>query len=497
MRADALKAAAAAVVILAMALAAVSFLPVDAETATVDGIEYELKEGGGVRSAIVTSASIGSMSGDVSIPSYIEHGGKSYAVTGLAKTLRNNSAVTSVSLPPTLTSVDAYCFSGCSSLKSVTMDGVLSIPSQCFSKCASLKSVHASSAVSVGGNAFDGCSSLSDLVIGTPESVSDYAFRGCSSLKSFEVDDRTVLGTAPFANSGIEDPIVCAGLLVYVPSDVGNFTIPSEVSTIGAGAFYGVALDSLRVPGTVLTVSDYGFYCSKIRSIEFDPKVAGIGNYVFADAASNSSVLENVVLPTAITYIGEGAFQNCSSLKTIDIPKEIAMIDTDAFNKCTALESVTIRSPTLFGDTVFSGCSSLKSFAFPEGCVAGTGMFRECRSLESVELCDSITDIPDYMFYKCPKMTAFEIPGQVKAIGKYALSESAITEITIPSTLDPYGIDKHAFRACASLSKVTFMGSLVNIPEYCFFGCKSLKTMDICGMVKVSNGNAFNNCVSL
>ncbi len=493
MGANVLKATTAIAILIVAAAAFSSLQTSDAETATIGGIEYDLKEGGGVRTAMVTTASVNAMTGDVTIPSQVSHDGKAYTVTGLAKTLRGNAGITSVSLPETVVSIDPYFFNGCTSLKSVTMDGVLSIPLQCFGRCASLTEVSAVSATSIGANAFDGCSSLSKISIGTPETISDYAFRGCSDLTSFELDERTVLGTAPFANSGIAEPMICDGLLVYVPSNIGSYTIPSSVYTIGAGAFYNVALDHLDVPGTVLTVSDYGFYCSKISSIAFDPAVAGIGNYAFADVAANSSRLTEVMLPTAITYLGEGVFQNCGSLKTIDIPEEIVMIGTDTFNKCSSLESVGLHGATLFGDTVFSGCSALKSFTFPEGCIPGAGMFRECRSLESVTLCQSIADIPDYMFYKCAKMTSFEIPDQVKTIGKYALSESAVEEIAIPATVDPDGIDKQAFRACASLRKVTFMGPLVTIPEYCFFGCKGLSAMEIRGMVKTENANAFNN----
>ena len=493
MGANVLKATTAIAILIVAAAAFSSLQTSDAEPVNIDGIEYDLKEGGGVRTAMVTAYSVTTMTGDVAIPSQVTHSDKTYAVTGLAKTLRGNAGITSVSLPETVVSIDPYFFNGCTSLKSVTMDGVLSIPLQCFGRCTSLTEVSAVSATSIGANAFDGCSSLSKISIGTPETISDYAFRGCSDLTSFELDEKTVLGTAPFANSGIAEPMICDGLLVYVPSNIGSYTIPSSVYTIGAGAFYNVALDHLDVPGTVLTVSDYGFYCSKISSIAFDPAVAGIGNYAFADVAANSSRLTEVMLPTAITYLGEGVFQNCGSLKTIDIPEEIVMIGTDTFNKCSSLESVGLHGATLFGDTVFSGCSALKSFTFPEGCIPGAGMFRECRSLESVTLCQSIADIPDYMFYKCAKMTSFEIPDQVKTIGKYALSESAVEEIAIPATVDPDGIDKQAFRACASLRKVTFMGPLVTIPEYCFFGCKGLSAMEIRGMVKTENANAFNN----
>ncbi|MBR6037336.1 MAG: leucine-rich repeat protein, partial [Candidatus Methanomethylophilaceae archaeon] len=132
MGANVLKATTAIAILIVAAAAFSSFQTSDAETATIDGIEYELKEGGGVRTAMVTAYSVTTMTGDVTIPSQVTHEGKTYTVTSLAKTLRNNMKITSVSLPETVVSIDSYFFSGCTSLKSVTMDGVLSIPLQCF-----------------------------------------------------------------------------------------------------------------------------------------------------------------------------------------------------------------------------------------------------------------------------------------------------------------------------------------------------------------------------
>ena len=124
-------------------------------------------------------------------------------------------------------------------------------------------------------------------------------------------------------------------------------------------------------------------------------------------------------------------------------------------------------------------------------------MFAECKSLRSVSLCDSMTAIPDYMLYKCESLTSFEIPAQVKTIGKYAFSASGLTEITIPSTLDPDGIGDQMLRSTTKLEKVTFLGSYTRIPGYCFNGCTSLQTIETYGMLKVVNFNAFVNCGKL
>ncbi len=468
----------------------------DGTTVTIDGIKYSLTDDGG-RTATVTADSIATMSGDVEIPSSVDYEGKSYTVDTLARSFANNANLTSIVLPNTIMTLPTKCFNACTGLESVTMNGVLNIVGQCFSSCTSLKSVTAESATTIQAYTFDKCSSLTSVKFGELIEIGNYAFRECVSLTSFDIPETAGLGTAPFEGTGISKPLINGGILAYVPADIGTYTIPASVTTIGSGAFSKVSLKSLHVPSTVMTVADYGFYDAKIESITFDKNVLGVGNYAFANSSANSSILKSVTLPTAITIINEGSFSNCCSLESITIPKEINAVGDKAFEKCTSLKNVDVSSGIKYGTKAFSGCSALESFKFYDGSEAGANMFAECKSLRSVSLCDSMTAIPDYMLYKCDNLTSFEIPAQVKTIGKYAFSATGLTEITFPSTLDPDGIGDQMLRNTTKLEKVTFLGSYTRIPGYCFNGCSSLQTIETYGMLKVVNFNAFVNCGKL
>jgi len=468
----------------------------DGTTVTIDGIKYSLTDDGG-RTATVTADSIATMSGDVEIPSSVDYEGKSYTVDTLARSFANNANLTSIVLPNTIMTLPTKCFNACTGLKSVTMNGVLNIVGQCFSSCTSLKSVTAESATTIQAYTFDKCSSLTSVKFGELIEIGNYAFRDCESLTSFDIPETAGLGTAPFEGTGISKPLISGGILAYVPADIGTYTIPASVTTIGSGAFSKVSLKSLHVPSTVMTVADYGFYNAKIESITFDKNVLGVGNYAFASSSANSSILKSVTLPTAITIINEGSFSNCCSLESITIPKEINAGGDRAFEKCTSLKNVDVSSGIKYGTKAFSGCSALESFEFHDGSEAGANMFAECKSLRSVSLCDSMTAIPDYMLYKCDNLTSFEIPAQVKTIGKYAFSATGLAEITIPSTLDPDGIGDQMLRGATNLKKATFLGSYTRIPGYCFNGCSSLQTIETYGMLKVVNSNAFVNCGKL
>ncbi len=95
-------------------------------------------------------------------------------------------ADTSYAIPNSVTSIDWYAFSRCSSLTSITIpNSVTSIGDYAFLGCKGLTSIAIPSSVtSIGESAFLGCKGLTSITI--PDSVTsigDHAFNRCGSLK--------------------------------------------------------------------------------------------------------------------------------------------------------------------------------------------------------------------------------------------------------------------------------------------------------------------------
>ena len=128
-------------------------------------------------------------SGSVSIPETVTNNGTEYSVTKIGSYAFQNSAVTSVYMPESITSIGTSAFSGCENLESVTLpESLTTFGSHAFSSCKSLKAIKIPSVVTaIPDQCFDGCSSLESVTM--PEGVTTIgwdAFTICNSEQHVE-----------------------------------------------------------------------------------------------------------------------------------------------------------------------------------------------------------------------------------------------------------------------------------------------------------------------
>ena len=133
-----------------------------------------------------------------------------------------NTEITNLIIPNSVTSIGSYAFRGCSGLTSVTIgNSVTSIGYSAFSGCSGLTSVTIPNSVtSIGTSAFYGCSGLTSITIpNSVTSIGSYAFNGCSGLTSVTIGNSvTSIGSYAFdcenlatVVSLIENPFVING----------------------------------------------------------------------------------------------------------------------------------------------------------------------------------------------------------------------------------------------------------------------------------------------
>lgn len=128
--------------------------------------------------------------GVIDIPDTVISGGQTYTVTAINNAAFPNSAVTSVTIPDSVTSIHDVSFFNCSQLTNISIpNSVTYIGYSAFSSCTSLKSITLPSSLSSISRAlFSGCSQLTTIHI--PDSVSSiqfFAFHDCENLETIRI----------------------------------------------------------------------------------------------------------------------------------------------------------------------------------------------------------------------------------------------------------------------------------------------------------------------
>ena len=168
------------------------------------------------------------------------------------------------------------------------------------------------------------------------------------------------------------------------------------------------------------------------------------------------------------------------------------------FIGCRSLTSLVIPdSVTNIGDYAFSGCRSLTDIVIPDSVTnIGDYAFWNCRSLTNIVIPDSVTSIGDNAFEYCFSLSNLIIPDGVTSIGDGAfVGCNSLSSVVIPDSVSCIG--NNAFWGCESLTDIVIPDSVASIGDYAFYDCSSLTEVVIPDSVTSIGDNAFCWCRSL
>lgn len=104
--------------------------------------------------------------------------------------------------------------------------------------------------------------------------------------------------------------------------------------------------------------------------------------------------------------------------------------------------------------------------------------FRDCDSLKSIVLPDTVKNIGQYAFYGCNELTSITMPNSVTTIGQSAFQYcSKLTSLTFPSSIK--SIAANTLRNCSSLANVSIPNSVTAINTSALRDCSKLQTVNI------------------
>ena len=194
-------------------------------------------------------------------------------------------------------------------------------------------------------------------------------------------------------------------------SGLTSVTIGNSVTSIGGGAFESCSgLTSVTIPNSVTSIGEYAFAeCSSLTSITIGNSVTSIGSSAF----SNCSGLKSITIPNSVTSIGEYAFAECSSLTSITIPNSVTSIGDYAFVACSSLP---VENNLRYADTylVEAVDRTLSTYSIKEGTKwIGENAFRDCSSLTSITIPNSVTSIGYEAFCNCKGLTSINVWAEV------------------------------------------------------------------------------------
>ena len=400
----------------------------------------------------------------------------------------NCSKLTSVTIPDSVTSIDSCAFQYCSKLTSVTIpDSVTSIGSSAFSGCSSLTSVTIPDSVtSIGSSAFSGCSSLTSVTI--PDSITSIgykAFYGCSSLTSVTIPDGvTSIGDKAF----------------YGCSSLTSVTIPDGVTSIGNEAFYACYKlvevynkSSLSITKGSSSNGYVGSYAKAIYTEPYTSKLTNDNGYIIYTDGEEKILVGYIgtetalTLPSYITQINRYAFYECSSLTSVVIGDSVTSIGYRAFFECDNLTSVVIGdSVTSISNDAFWLCYKLvevynkSSLSITKGSSSNGYVGSYAKNIYTPKSGTSkLTNDNGYIIIT---------DGKEKILVGYTGTE---TDLTLPSYITQ--INQYAFYYCSKLTSVTISDSLTSIGERAFSNCSSFN-INFEGIVEQWNAVQLGHC---
>lgn len=264
---------------------------------------------------VTTPAKGSAYVGDITIPATITYEEKELSVTAVrSSAFSENTYLTSVTLPESVTSIGDYAFDSCEGIKKVTMPGVKSIGHWAFRNCYELETLDFSDKLeSIGNYCFDKILKITSITLPeTTTNLGGYAFEGNPQITT--VTCKAV--TPPAVKKGyldgeeiytIFDDTDYGDRVLFVPAE----SINAYKSALGWHHF-GANIKAIESSSIAKTLADNGFFTAqalgagaiKVSSTEATVvKVVNMNGQLVKSQAVNPGTTVITDLPAGILVV--------------------------------------------------------------------------------------------------------------------------------------------------------------------------------------------------
>lgn len=299
-------------------------------------------------------------------------------LTDIGANAFKGTSITSIEIPPTITSIGEGAFEECANLKYVTIPAtVTSIGDNAFKGCTGLEEIYVKvqSPLPINSNVFENVATTCLLRV-PYGSVTSY--QEADVWKDFtNIQDNAI----QFKDSEVE--AICLanwdtnkdGVLTYEEaatvkiidyfidsefSDNSNITSFDELKyftglkEIGKWAFSGcTGLTSVTIPNNVTAIEKWAFSgCTNLQNVNINVVDFANNNIIYdyfdSDKTikyyySGEEISGELTIPSTTTSIGNNALKGVTELTSVTIPNSVTAIGSDAFSGCTGLKTVSVQ----------------------------------------------------------------------------------------------------------------------------------------------------------
>ena len=272
---------------------------------------------------------------------------------------------------------------------------------------------------------------------------------------------------------------------IIIPSKVTYNNVEYIVTAIGAYALEGsrewdASPSSVTIPSSVKRINYNAFEHSELNTIFYLGDISAWCNISFGSSPSsyklyvNNRLVDNLVIPSSVTSIGERTFSGCKSLTSITIPNSVTSIGDFAFEGCTGLTSiVSLNSnpPSVQYSNAFSNVDKNNCVVgVPKGSLSaykGANGWKDFAKI--VEIGVGFTFEVDGINYKVGENNTVSV---VSKNSKYSGDVVIPNQVSyLGTTYSVISIGDWAFEGCHNLTSVTIPNSVISIGDWAFSGC--------------------------